>query len=277
MRYKEIPENWEELTPRQFKYFLKLMARSFSRDDVTHRDILCDFADFLLGRRKFLMPNMQERYLALVFNIADSLEWIFEMDDNGKHQVNFCTTENLLPQLNGLVGPQSHGSDLTFGEYRKAVEFYNTFTLSHEPEALNALVGILYRKPVSRQDLAIHGLAREPYNEHLIEKYALNVKGIADYLKYGVYLWFGHLCQYIVDGGVFIIEGNEVCFSRIFERSNQDDDSYNENSIGMLSVLFTLADSHTFGTADQTDSTSLFKVLLKLMHDFETNERIKRS
>ena len=278
MRYKEIPENWEELTPRQFKYFLKLLTRSFSREDITHRDILCDFADFLLGRRKFLLPNMQERYLALVFQIADNLEWMFEIDDTGKHQVNFCTTENLLPTLDGLVGPQSHGSDLAFGEYRKAVEFYNAFTLTHEPGALNALVGILYREPHrNKQDYAIHGSRRQPYNQYLISDYAINAAGISDYLQYGVYLWFGYFCRFIVDGGVFTIEGNDVCFSEIFERGEVDEDAPVGNSIGMLSVLFTLADSGTFGNEAQTDKVELFKVLLKLLHDKETTDRIQRS
>lgn len=274
-RYKEIPECWEELTPRQFKYFLKSLSRMFLSPDIQPREVLCDFADFMLGRRKFWNPARQEQYLCLAFSIADKLDWMFELDDDGKSSVNFCTTQNLLPFIDGLVGPQSHGSDLIFGEYRKAVEFYNRFTLTQDPEALNALVGILYREPNrKKRDFALHGSNRQPYNKHLIEKYISNVSGIADPIKYGVYLWFGYFCRFIVDGGIFVIEGNEVCFSGIFERSEPDPDAQHENSIGMLSVLFTLADSGTFGNESETDRTELFKVLLKLLHDKETTDRM---
>lgn len=276
-RYKEIPECWEEMTARQFKYLLKLLGKMFGRPDVLPREVLCDFADYMLGRRKFLLPAQQERYLCLVFSVADRLEWIFEPDDEGKLVINFCTTENLLPTIEDLVGPQSHGSDLTFGEYRKAVEFYNRYTQDQDPAALNALVGVLYRKPIQKKkDFALNGSNRQAYNRHLIDRYAETASRIPDHLKYGVYLWFGHFCKFIVDGGVFVIEGNEVCFSGIFERSEPDPDAMQENSIGMLSVLFTLADSGTFGNESETDRTELFKVLLKLLHDKETTDRMKK-
>lgn len=249
----------------------------FQREDITPREVLCDFADFLLGCRKFIMPPQQERYLCLVFTVADKLDWMFEYDEEGKQVVNFCTTENLLPTIDGLVGPQSHGSDLTFGEYRKAVEYYNRYTQTQEVEALNALVGILYREPNRRKkDFAVHGSYRQPYNKHLVGQYLSNISGISEHLKYGVYLWFGHFCRFVLDGGVFVIEGNELCFSGIFERSDPDPDAMTENSIGMLSVLFTLADSGTFGNESETDQTELFKVLLKLLHDKETTDRLRK-
>ena len=99
---------------------------------------------------------------------------------------------------------------------------------------------------------------------------------MSEHLKYGVYLWFGGFCRFVLDGGVFVIEGNELCFSGIFERSEPDPDAMNENSIGMLSVLFTLADSGTFGNESQTDQTELFKILLKLLHDKETTDRLRK-
>lgn len=277
MRYTEFPECWEEMTPRQYKYFLKLFFRMMNDQRITPREVLCDFADFILGRKKFLFPQMQERYLYLVFQLADNLSWVFETDDAGNTGINYCTTENIMPRLGKLVGPLSHGSDITFEEYRCAVDFYNRFTMDHDPALLDALVGILYRKPnrkVRRMDF--DGSFREPFNRNRIDFYALKASKIPDHLKYGVYLWFGYLCRFIVDGGVFTIEGNDVCFSGIFERSVPDSDSLPENSIGMLSVLFTLADTGTFGDEKQTDKTELLKILLKLLHDKETAEKIKR-
>lgn len=244
---------------------------------LTARDILCDFVDFLLGRKKFFLPVQQERYLCLVFALADKLEWMFGYEDDGKVGVNFNTTMNLLPSIDGLLGPQSHGSDLSFGEYRKAVEFYNKYTIDHNSEALSALVGILYRHPSKAKiDAMFDGNYREPFNENIIHVYIDHATHLPEYLKYGVYLWFSHFCSYIVDGGDFTIEGNELCFSPIFDSTPTDEDAPVENSIGMLAVLFTLADSGTFGNAQETNKTNLFKVLLKLLHDKQTADNLKR-
>jgi len=273
----EIPEYWDEFTPRQFKYFLKAVFRMISNPDISPRETLLDFADYLLGRRKFFMPLQQNRYLLLAASVADSLEWMFEYDESGNVGVNYNSTVNLIPSIWGWLGPQSHGSDICFGEYRMAVECYNRYTTDHQIDDLNALVGILYRHPSRKKmDAEFDGNYREIFNKHLIEKYANRAKGFPEHLKWGVYLWFSYFCKFIVDGGEFVIEGNDVCFSSIFDRSTPDPDGPPESSIGMLAVLFTLADSGTFGNAQETDRTDLFKILLKLLHDQQSAKQLTK-
>ncbi len=275
-RYIEIPEMWEEFTPEQFKYLLKSVFRMMADSTITKDDVLNDFADYLLGRKKFVHPGQKEKYLVLVSQLAEKFDWIFSETEDEQLVLNFETTQNLLPGLENLLGPQSHGSDFRFGEYRTAVEFYNKFTQEHNPADLDCLVGILYRKPNTRKkDETFDGNYREPFNKHLIGKYAARVKKIPEYIKWGVYLWFGYFCQYLLEGP-FIIEGNEVCFSSIFDRGNTDQDEKKSNSIGMTAVLFSLADTGTFGNAKETDETELFKVLLKLLHDKNTLDELER-
>jgi hypothetical protein len=275
MKIIEIPQTWEELTSGQFKYLLKSIFRMMSEKTVSKEDVLYDWADFILGRRKNIYPAQREKYLLSVHDLAKQPEWVFLQEEN-TITVNFNTTENLLPTLGKLLGPQSHGSDLRFAEYRSAVEFYNRYTKDHNPDDLNALVGILYRKPCRKtSDAAFDGNYREPFNRYLIGKYARRVKNFPEYLKWGVYLWFAHFCRYLLEG-TFIIEGNEVCFSPIFERTKSDPDEKKVNSIGMTAVLFSLAESGTFGTAKETDETELFRVLLKLLHDRNMLEDLKK-
>lgn len=271
----EIPEMWEELTPAQFKYLLKSVFKMMANRSITTDDVLHDFSDYLLGRRKIVYPVQKERYLSLVHNIAEKLGWIFRIEDD-QVILNFETTQNLLPYLRKLLGPQSHGSDFRFGEYRTAVEYYNKFTKEHNPIFLNCLVGILYRKPNKNiSDVHFDGNYRQPFNQHLIGQYAKQVKNIPEHLKWGVYLWFGYFCKYIIEG-TFIIEGNEVSFSSIFGHGSSEPASKKENSIGMTAVLFSLADNGTFGTAKETDETELFKVLLKLLHDKNTLDELEK-
>lgn len=271
----EIPEMWEEFTPKQFKYLLRVVFRMMNDRSITTGDLLCDFADYLLGRWKFIHPARQENYLALVGNVAEKLTWIFRQENNSII-FNFETTQNLLPKLGKLIGPLSHGSDLRFGEYRTAVEYYNRYTQTHRPEYLDALVGILYRKPNrQKKSFQFNGQYRQPFNCYLINRYAGQVKDIPEYLKWGVYLWFGYFCRYLFEG-TFLIEGNEVSFASIFERTNENPDEKKANSLGMTAVLFSLADNSTFGTANETDETELFKVLLKLLYDKNMLDELKK-
>lgn len=275
-QYIEIPERWEELSSKQFKYLLKAVFLMIANTGITSEDILRDFSDYLLGRKKYIHPMRKEKYLILIHETAKKLCWIFTIVDE-MLQFNFETTKNLLPRLEKLSGPQSHGSDFRFGEFRMAVEYYNRFTQNHKKQDLDALVGILYRKPNKKKiDEKFDGNYRRPFNKHLIGKYASRVKSFPEYIKWGVYVWFGYFCKYMMEG-TFIIEGNEVCFAPVFKRESSDPDEKKENSIGMAAVLFTLADAGTFGNAKETDETELYKVLLKLLHDNNILEEIKKN
>lgn len=277
-RYAYIPQCWEEFTQKQFKYLLKSNFRMMVEKNISPRDLLCDLANFMLGRKQFALPWQKQRYLDLVATVADHLEWIFTYDDANEVMLEYNSTQNLLPAIDGLIGPQSHGADLRFGEYRSAVDFFNRYTQDHDPEMLDCLVGILYRQPGKlKMNAAFDGNFREPFNPHLIGKYAKQVKHLSEPYKWGVYLWFGAFCKYLIEGNPFIIEGNEVNFGCIFRRDDPDPDARTENTIGMLSVLFTLADSHTFGNASQTDDANLFKVLLKLVHDKQSIDNMLKN
>jgi hypothetical protein len=271
----EIPEMWEELTSDQFKRLLKSVFKMMGDRSITTDDVLIDFADHLLGKRKIVHPVQREKYFLLVHDIAKKLDWIFRIE-NDQVVLNFDTTQNLIPSIGKLIGPQSHGSDLRFCEYRTAVEYYNKYTQEQQPEFLDCLVGILYRKQNrQKKNFQFNGSYRQPFNPYLVKKYANNVKNFAEYIKWGVYLWFGYFCRYLFEGA-FLIEGNEVCFASIFERGSADPDTKKSNSLGMTAVLFSLAESSTFGNAKETDETELFKVLLKLLHDKNMLDELKK-
>lgn len=275
-----IPECWEELTPTQFKYLLKNIFVMMSSDDISKDDVLNDFADYLCGRLHFANKSKKLDYLLLVRKAATVLEWIFQTSPTDNEiTVDFCTTQNLLPKIGKLVGPQSAGFDIRFGEYRKACWMYNNYTLNHDVESLDGLVGILYRSPSPSASLRhprkFNGDYREPFNEYSLERYAKRVKHWPEYIKWGVYLWFSYFCRYLMTGE-FDIDGNEVSFAPLFS-SGGDPDGKKDESLGMTSVLFSLAESRTFGTVDDTDNALLFKVMLKLLNDHKTAQNLKKA
>jgi len=270
----EIPECWDELSPKQFRYLLKQVFMMMENRQIQTKDLLRSFADYLCGYPVYIKPNRKEEYLLLLDTLSDRLSWIFRKEDYDI-LLNFDTTTNLLPSIGRLLGPVSHGSDLRFGEYRTACEFYNRYTTDHNREALDVLTGILYRKPNKDIDKqSFDGDYREAFNRHHIDIYAKRVTHIPEYVKWGVYQWFGYFCKYLMTGD-FIIEGREVSFAPLFS-SQSDPDVKQGDSLGMTSVLFSLAESRTFGNIKETDNAFLFEVMLKMLNDKQQIDKLKQ-
>jgi hypothetical protein len=267
----EIPECYSELTTRQYKYLLRKFWRIMYDDSIDTLDIQRDMADYLLGRRKFINPYKREQYLLLVNEVASTLSWMFEERDN-QLQLAFDTTYNLIPKFGKYLGPQSHGVDLRFGEFRTASDIMMQYKDDDDTDILDALVGVLYRKPNKGINKpSFDGNFREPFNKHHIERYARRVNHLPDVYKYGIYLWFANFCQFLISGE-FNIEGRDISFAPIFGSGTKSDSDtkQTEDKLGMLSILFTLADAGTFGNVEQTDNAPLLDVMCKLLNDYNT-------
>lgn len=286
---KIIPECWDEMTTKQFKYLLRKIFVMMRNPEISKDDVLRDFADYILGRNNSLvgffdyLRGHDNRlrsvkhvdYMLLVNSAAEILSWIFEVE-NDEVYLNFDTTKNLIPRIGKLIGPQLAGYDLRFSEYRKACWMYNRYTIEHDMASLDGLVGILYRPQAPKGDVnTFNGDYREPFNEYLISNYAKRVKRVPEHIKWGVYLWFGNFCKYLMSGE-FCIDGAEISFAPLFQ-SGGDPDGKRDESLGMTSVLFTLAESRTFGNVDETDNAFLFKVMLKLLNDDITAKNLKKA
>ena len=274
-----IPECWEEMTQRQFEYLLKQLFVMMSNEDITQDDVINDFADFLCGRNHSVNPWVKQEYLLLVNEAAKLLQWIFttfpiESDQEPEVMLNFETTQNLLPRIGKLVGPVSHGGDLRFGEYRLACDLYNSYTEENNIHTLDALVGTLYRLPANKQERNA-GHVRTPFVKHKIGVYAEQVAHVPEWVKYGVYLWFSYFCRFLMTES-FVIDGKEVSFAPVFGRGNDDPDGKQDDSLGMMSVLFSLAESGTFGNIKETDDAMLMDVMLKLLNDYHTAQNLKK-
>jgi hypothetical protein len=258
-RYIEFPEWWDELTPKQFHYFMKRFSGKALSGEWGIDDLKLDFADYLLGRKKYFRQSKREAYHALVFQLAGSLSWMYDESKNPV-ELNFDTTINLFPSLGKLVGPASHGSDLRFGEYRKCVALYEEFNQSEGDEMfLDMLSGSLYRHPGKTPEQR-----REPFSEFKIEEYGRNGSRFDYATKYAVYVWFMNFNRHLVSGE-FVIDGKTITFAPIFGKPGGEKSSGQD--IGFSSILFTMADAGTFGKADEVDQTPLFQIMLKLLHD----------
>jgi len=273
----DIPESYDELTTKEFKYLLRKFWKIMYDENVDAMDIQRDLVDYILGRRRFINPFKREDYYILVNQIAWRMDWLFQTIDN-QIQLNYNSTVNLLPKIGKYVGPQSHGIDLRFGEFRTAADIMTQYREEEDIDVLDALVGVLYRlknKQVKKADF--NGNLREPFNKHNIEMYADRVKHLNEIYKYGVYVWFASFCSFLISG-TFNIEGRDICFAPVFgtNETKNTDEKQTEDKLGMLSILFTLADTGTFGNVEQTDNAPLLDVMCKLLNDYNLAKNMQR-
>ncbi len=268
----EFPDCWEELTQKEWEKLLKLMFELNTQKELTLRDVKRAWCSFVLSGRGIRKQDKIEYYI-LVNDLADSIDWMFSIEDDGKLvSLNFDSTQNLLPKWSKYSGPADHGADLTFGEFRTCVALFNKYNTEQDNRSLELLCGILYRKPASKNS----GKRREDFNKNLFNVYQRRVAQMPAQLKFGVYLWFASFCRFLVSGE-FIIDGCDVCFESIFaSNSKENNESNTDMGLGMNAILFTLAESGIFGNVDETDNTSLMRTLMKLLYDEQKAKEMRK-
>ena len=269
MKKKEIefPDCWEEVLPAEWLYLLRLRKKLEEQKGVSLADVKREWCRFVLANRGIRAASKNEYYV-LIYNLAMTLGWMWRESEDGLIvELTFDSTKNLMPAWKNLRGPLSHGSDLTFGEFRQATMMMNAYNETKEPLMLQMLCGILYRKPgkkVGKTDF--DGRYREEFNQARINLYAERVRTMPTQMQWGIYAWFATFCEYLMTG-TFITEGSQVSFAQVFGRGEAGDDGPKEESLGMNSVLFSVAEAGVFGNVEQTDGTLLLRVMMKLLDD----------
>lgn len=271
METKDIifPDCWEEVTPSEWEYLLKIRSKMENDNRITLTDVKRAWAHFVLRGRGWRVGFRAVDSLVVLNNASQSLDWMWKVHDNGIIELTFDSTEQLLPKWRRFRGPKSHGADLTFGEFRHALTCCNAYTQEHKPEMLTALCGVLYRKTGDSK----LGQYREPFNANLMSFYANRIYAMPDYLKWGVYAWFSSFCRFLTEG-TFILDGHEVCFAPVFARRKDEGDA--DQSLGLNSILFSVAESGVFGSIKDTDDAPLLRVLMKLLDDHNKAEALRK-
>lgn len=276
----EFPDCWEELQPAEWLRLLDLRHLLMTQPGITLQDVKRQWCDSVLRLRGLAPLHNKTEYYLLVDELAQTLDWMWQAEEDTRDDgstvtavtLHFDSTVNLLPEWGTLRGPQSHGADLTFGEFRYAVAAMNRYDESHIHADLQALCGILYRKPGKQP-----WLGREPFDEKKLPKYMEQVASMNEHVMWGVYAWFAYFCQYLFTGS-FVIGGLEVCFAPVFDRSKRDKDTKpnDAQSLGMNSILFSVAESGVFGNARETDRTLLLSVMMKLLDDKQRADELTK-
>ena len=272
-KHIDFPDCWEEVSPDEWVYLLDLRHKLMTRRGVTLTDVRRAWCAFVMKRRgyKFRHKNDTDDMI-LVDRLAGTLDWMWSVESEGDSllvTLTVDTTQNLLPEYRGLHGPQSHGADLTFGEFRAATAAMNLYTQDHIPSDLLALVAVLYRHPDTDGK-------RLPFDTDRLPRYMIDARLMPDWMQWGIYAQFAFFCDYLTHGS-FVIDGQEVTFAPVFARRDPNAPRSSAQDLGLNSILYTVAGSGVFGTAADTDRAPLLRVLLKLLDDKQrADEMLKR-
>lgn len=277
-RQIEFPDCWEDVLPAEWLYLLRLRQKLVEHPKTTLVDVKREWCRFVLSNRGIRRKNSNEYYI-LINELALTLDWMWSESKEGNEvELIFSSTKNLLPEWKHFKGPLSHGSDLTFGEFRSAVMMLNGYNDTQEPSMLQALCGILYRYPgekVGKPDF--DGKYREEFKQERINFYSNRMRIMPVQIQWGVYAWFAFFCSYLLTG-TFIIDGMDISFESIFMREQEDANKPKERSLGMNGILFSVAESGILGNIEKADETLLLRVLMKLLDDkYKADALLKRN
>ena len=290
-RYITLPENWGELTSDDWREMLRIRHIVASTDHQwTVEDVRIESARALLKSRGVRQQLNNPQWLLLVSQLAQTLTWLWT-EDEGRLSLVYRSTENLMPWVaigtgkksQTLKGPVSHGYDLTFGEFRQALQHLKAYEnpvgetetekIEYRTTALCVLAGLLYR-PEASEDQRHQGLLRQPYDWDGFDDKMARGRRMKPWQLWGIYAWFAYFCEALTTE-TFIIEGEEVCFAPIFEK--REGVAKTEGNGGtMAQICHTLAETHVFGTARDVDRTPLLTVMQKLLQDYYTLQKLKK-
>lgn len=267
-----FPEVWDELTEADWVAMLKLRERLLalpSDSAVSIDDIRREAARSLLLNRGIRTRSSNDKYMLLVYQCGLKLDWLWQTDDEGRVSLVYRSTVNLLPMFDALHGPMSHGADLVFGEFKDAIGMCRTYDATGDFDVLRTLAGLLYRKRRNSRT----GKHRLPYD--LDNEAEARGRRLPDWFVWGVYAWFSFFCEYLTTG-IFIIDGEEVCFSKVFKGSGSQESGSSGNGLGLNAIALTLSETGVFGDFEDVLHTPLLMVMMKLLHDANSLEQLKK-
>lgn len=291
----EFPESWDEMSEPQAHYCLKqaikMLAGKISEDEFK---TLCFYkiADIKRNWRtvmweRLVSAEQLQKKNANAWQLADKLTaFMFNApeQENAKPEFAFEAVTNFLPTVKIgrqiFYGPQTLLMDLTFAEFRTAIEELNAYFESKDEHQLSMLFAVLYRPPredlkEAKQDPEFDGRIKTAFNRSHQEAHAKKLDNLKPWQRMAILLHFTWCINYIKSQDL-IIEGRKINFSPLFPKPKESNRS-EKPSTGWTGVLFGIAEKGIFGNIKQTDQSNLFDILLLLYDNYLQVEEIKRN
>lgn len=271
-----FPSEIDEMTSPQFICYVDLVLQyiSGSLNEAQFKSrLLQKLLDIKMSFSYAIMNSEEKEQCDVeVQRLADLMEcFIEEYHKDGKPVKAFKlkSVHNFVPIIAGYHGPRDCFDNVTFCEYRTARGFFREFAEDGNEQSLNNLIAVLYRpaKPfwfIRKYLRSCDGEIRVPFiaksNPLILKKRAEKIGKLPYSLRYTVFLYFSG-CEDFLKSGHPEVDGIKLDFSALY-KSNQDDD--NAGNVGMIGLLYSLAETGVFGSIEQTDNANIWDIMVRL-------------
>lgn len=259
----KIPSCFDEMKQDDIVVFAHLYLE-FQKGMIDLAKLKTEMVFQFLGVRmvkwRFELLKLEEknRIYENVYLISEKLDFFFNEEHvDGKIilKVNFPWTNNLIPIYERFRGPEKLMADISFLEYKNAHVSAIEYLQSKKENDLNWFVANLYRRH------KIFWMPKPKYDEFKVKKFAERVAKWPFSVKYAILLNFLAWEEYIRTG-VFTVDGNQISFSILFEKSKNSEND--DAGTGLTGLLFSLAETGVFGNVKATSEQNLYDVLFRL-------------
>lgn len=275
----EVPDHWDEMKPHQLHYVLQ-QAFLFTSGGISYHDFMtrCFFKLADLCRTwktivwEFMKPkHMVEEKNANIFLLSEHFcSNLLKKNDSGQLEINYNTVVNHFPGITVAgriwLGPADLLSDLTFGEFRTAIEEMNEYFREKDPRSLLRMIACLYRPAI-----ADPATDRKPVRISLerpeLDRLADHLQQLPEWQRLAILLWFTW-CIHYIQTETLIIEGKEISLKVLFpKREKGDGDGASSPGLGWTGILYAIAKEGLFGDIEKTDKAGLFDILLYMYNN----------
>lgn len=294
----QYPSCWDELTDTQFAFvmqnWLKVVDGYLNQHEfkliILYHFLGIKYGPFDARRDARMKPETLEAKYENLWRLTETLEWLFQYNtENGKKTVALSYTgiTNRLPEIEAagtlFYGPAHGLTDITFGEYRHAWIYFESYINSREDHQLELFVATLYR-PERKMFESLKtlpdfdGQRREPFNQNLTQHYASILAEVPFWQKYAVLIWFLNCDRWLKEDEI-LLGGKTVSFAPLFRSERQQDEeveTLDETDLGLTQLLFMVAESNLFGTPEQVDRTSYIDILTALLYWKKQTDKLKK-
>jgi len=213
-----------------------------------------------------------ETKFANIHQLAKLVDAYFE-EVEGKKKIKQYYIHNPIERIgNGLrsfYGPNEAFNNVSFGEYVDGLNHFADYAETGEVKYLYYLMATFYRRPkfllfIRKFGYSYNGDTRRQYNPENLERIADKLKQYPIGVVYGFYLLFASYQKYLTTAS-FWIEGKEINLSILFQNGPGEKTKKSDiPSIGMRSMLYTMAESGIFGSLEKVRATVNDEILVRM-------------
>ena len=287
-----LPSEVSEMNQRQWNDYIRLVL-AYENEEITEEKLriklLASLTDLkFTWKWAFLSKKRKAFCMSQFHQLTTLVNFIFEhKEKDGVNTRAFIiqSIKNFNPVICGrYYGPRDGLQDCNFAEYRIAYGHLVNYFQTKNDDDLNRLVAVLYRRRKAlwfllrffpRWDGNVREEFTAEYNPLQFEVRVKRIARIPFHIRYAVMLYFAACEDYLKEGSVFI-EGKEISLSIIYQKNGDDEKSKSADKadIGLVGILYSLAESKVFGSLADTDKQNLWDILLRLYQLVKRNKEM---